>query len=178
MTTGIPRWSITALKDEQKRNDFDCGVSVLNDYLKKLSSQHVKKNVSRVFVAVSDEDASKILGYYSLSSAQVSFEELPKNLRRGLPSRLPIPAARLGRLAVDLRAQGYRVGESLLVNCLSRCGKISAEMGISGVIVNAKNDKAKRFYTHYGFQPLTETPLTLFQPIKTIIKSYPVSYLS
>jgi predicted GNAT family N-acyltransferase len=160
-------WNIEALTKEHHRQQFDCGDPDLNMYLWQQAGQHSKKNISRVYVAVNEN--KQIIGFYTLSSAQINFEDLSSEIRKGLPSHCPIPATRLGRLAVDRNAQGQGVGESLLLNALFRCSKQAQEIATVGVVVEAKHEKAKTFYTKYGFVTLTNDPLNLILPIKTII---------
>jgi hypothetical protein len=40
-------------------------------------------------------------------------------------------------------------------------------------VVDAKDDAAKRFYEHFGFLSLPETPNRLFMPTKTIERLFP-----
>ena len=52
----------------QKRHDrarFDCGIEVLNRYLKELAKQELERKTAAVFVLVS-ENEPQILGYYTL----------------------------------------------------------------------------------------------------------------
>ncbi|EDN67804.1 GCN5-related N-acetyltransferase [Beggiatoa sp. PS] len=158
------------LTKKHTRTTFDCGESTLNDYLKKFALQNAKNNVSKTFVVVSPNTLENILGFYSLSAANIDVESLPLDIRKKLP-RYPIPMARLTRLAVDKSMQGQKLGEFLLIDSLQRCVKLAKEMGIFGVLVDAKHEKAKHFYQKYGFREIINQPLTLFLPIKTIIAS-------
>jgi GNAT superfamily N-acetyltransferase len=76
---------------------------------------------------------------------------------------------RLSRLAVDKTMQGKGLGEFILMDSLQRSTTLAIEMGIFGVLVEAKHEKAKGFYQKYGFRELVTQPLTLFLPIKTIL---------
>ena len=58
------------------RNQFDCGVDVLNEYLRHFANQDSKKNLSRIHVLA---DKERIIGYYSISSHSVLTSELPDN---------------------------------------------------------------------------------------------------
>jgi GNAT superfamily N-acetyltransferase len=162
------QWPIEELTKRHLRTTFDCGEPALNDYLKKFALQNAKNNVSKTFVVVSPE--AKVLGFYSLSAANIDVESLPSDIRKKLP-HYPIPMARLTRLAVDQSMQGQGLGEFLLIDSLQRCVKLAKEMGIFGVLVDAKHEKAKHFYQKYGFREVVSQPLTLFLPIKTIIAS-------
>lgn len=162
-------WKIEALAEKHQRQAFDCGEPKLNDYLQRLAGQHVSRNVSRVYVAAEEE---RIIGFYTLSSAQIRFAGLPDKLRKGLSPHYPVPAARIGRLAVDVNVQGQGVGDSLLLNALYRCARTAREIGIAAVIVDAKHEQAKAFYLRHEFVPLADQPLSLAIPIKTVIRIF------
>ncbi len=161
---------IELLEKSHIRNNFDCGVKSLNDYLIRYARQNDKKSISRTFVAI-DDDEKIIQGYYSICSASINFEELPENISKQLP-RYPVPAARLSRLAVDLKMQGTGLGERLLFNALKRIYLTSNEMGIKCIIVDSINEKAKSFYESYGFINLPNQDLKLFLLISTIEKLF------
>ena len=103
--------------------------------------------------------------------AQIEFTSLPKPSKDTLP-RYPIPAARIGRLAINIHFQGQGWGELLLMNALTRCSKVSEEIALFAVIVDAKDKRAKEYYIKYGFIPLEDNELSLFLPIATIKLAY------
>jgi len=80
----------------------------------------------------------------------------------------PLPIARLARLAVDHRVQGQRLGETLLMDALYRCYRLSEQIGMIGVVVDAKHERAKRFYQRYEFEEFPDHPLTLWLPVQAI----------
>jgi len=158
-------WVLEILIKKHDRSNFDCGEPDLNQYLKKFARQNIEKNLSKTFVAI--VPPNKIIGFYSFSAGSVGFETLPQELYKNLP-KYPIPIVRLSRLAVDKTVQGKGLGEGLLMDAFQRCVNFSKEIGIFGLIVDAKHEKAKKFYLQYGFHELTNQPLTLFIPTKTI----------
>jgi len=95
------------------RAGFDCGVEPLNRYLRTLAAQHRTKGIATSFVLVDTSAPATILGYYSLSAASLAFERLADVDRIGLPN-YPIPAVRIGRLAISAALRGQRLGELLL----------------------------------------------------------------
>ena len=158
------------LSRELARDAFDCGIESLNEFLKRYALQNLKKNISVTTVAVTEGDRKKILGYYSVSMAQVNFEELPEELARGIP-RYPVPALRIGRLAVDRSAQGMGLGSELLRHALVRALNLSREVGTCVVLVDAIDEKAKQFYERFGFVALLDLPLSLVLPMETIAEA-------
>jgi GNAT superfamily N-acetyltransferase len=160
-------WVLETINKKHHRSSFDCGEADLNNYLKRFARQNAKNNISQTFVIVSHKDDKKILGFYSFSVGSIEFHSLPQDIYKRLP-KYPIPIARLSRLAVDKTAQGKGLGEWLVMDAFKRCVNISKEIGIFGLVVDAKHERAKKFYFQYGFHELTAQSLTLFIPTKTI----------
>ena len=78
----------------------------------------------------------------------------------------------IGRLASASRykGQGCRIGEALLIDALLRSLDEMQNIGALGVLVDAIDDEARRFYEKYGFRVAEESPLRLFYPMKKIKK--------
>ena len=169
----MPRWVIEPLGGGHHRASFDCGEPALNDFLLTLARQQQQKHMGKTFVAVPEPGAKKVLGFYSMSAGSIRFEHLPQEVHKRLP-RYPIPVARLGRLAVDRSMHGKGLGAALLRDALLRVARVaSSDLGILGVVVDAKNAEARKFYERYGFVPLTDHPLTLIILTQTILAAAP-----
>ena len=166
MTEGIQK-PIERLSKHHKRDLFDCGEPVLDEYLKRFARQNSDDGIARAFVAVTDDGSKRVLGYYTLSSSHIGFEEIPASSRKRIP-RYPVPAVRIGRLAVDQSMHGYGLGGILLIDALRRSLRVAEEIAVRAVVVDAKHEQAKAFYQHFGFSELVDKPLNLFLPIRTI----------
>ena len=81
-----------------------------------------RKGLARAYVLVPQPDGNPVLGYYTLMSGAVAFEQIPPNLRQGLP-KYPIPVARIGELAVDYRQRGQGLGSDLLLDAITRIAR-------------------------------------------------------
>ena len=143
------------------RKDFSCGNDTLDRYLQTQARQDMQRNLAQVYV-LTEADEQTIQGYYSLSNSSLQLSELPEELSRRLPRYPKIPVTLLGRLAVDNRYQGQGIGRLLLVDALLRSLRLADEIASMAVVVDAIDDAAVRFYQHYHFLPLPETPNTLF----------------
>jgi predicted GNAT family N-acyltransferase len=146
------------------RAGFHCGVPALDDYLHKYAAQQTAKGISTIFVLVDDAAPSKILGFYTLSAAQVAVQQLSETDRKKLP-RYPIPCFRLGRLARDIESRGTGLGEVLIGCAVDRCLHARSLVGAYALLVDAKDDKAKSFYVQYGFIPCVDAPMSLYLPL-------------
>jgi GNAT superfamily N-acetyltransferase len=74
----------------------------------------------------------------------------------------------LARLATDLTWQGKGLGAALLADAMRRTLQAADIAGIRALVVHAKDDKARRFYQHFDFDPSPEDPLHLSILIKEI----------
>lgn len=156
--------AIEPLASHHDRRTFSCGVEALDLYLRRFARQHSDANISRTYVAV---NGSTVRGFYSLAMSGIRRNNLPEKYQTRFPN-FPLPVARLARLAVDLSHQRHGLGELLLSDALQRCLQISASMGMLGVIVDAKDEKARTWYERYEFERLPDTPLTLWLPTKAM----------
>ena len=161
-----PELLIAPLDNHHDRLNFNCGIDMLDRYIKQQAGQDIKRHISRVFVATTPQHPKIIVGYYTLSSLSIELAYLPEPAIRKLPKH-PIPAALLGRLAVNKTNQGCGIG-MLLVDSINRTVAISPEIGIYAIIVDAIDKQAQAFYQKFGFCPLNSTKRRLFLPLKPL----------
>jgi hypothetical protein len=98
------------------------------------------------------------------------FEDLPTQRSKGLPRKLSIPAALIGKLAVDRSLQGQKLGGVLLLDTLRRIRDLSDAIGIRAVVVDAIDERARAFYLHHEFIALADDPDRLFIPLSIVRK--------
>lgn len=158
---------IEPLTTTHDRPNFQCGVDVLDRYLKKQARQDIKRHISRVFIATTPDNPKKVIGYYTLSSLSIELNQLPEKLSRKLPKH-QLPAALIGRLAVSQTAQGKGVGKMLLADAIKRTLAISDEIAIYAIIVDAISSDARRFYERFGFNRLGDEINRLFLSLQSI----------
>jgi hypothetical protein len=145
---------------------FRCGIEELDQYLVQRAGQDMRRRVAAVFVLVPEDQPLRVAGFYTLSSASVLLHELPSELLKKLPRYPMLPAVLIGRLARDLSFPG--IGKLLLLDAMRRAARHSVEVAASVVLVDAKNDAARRFYARFGFREVLQTPNRLFLPMKTV----------
>ncbi len=158
--------NIEPLSPKHDRRAFVCGVDALDEYLRRLARQHASANVSRTYVAA---DGVDIHGFYSLTMSAIGKNKLPAKYA-GRFANFPLPVARLARLAVAVRYQSQGLGELLLADVVQRCLRLSAEIGMIGIVVDAKDERARGWYERYEFERLPDSPLTLWLPTAAMEK--------
>jgi hypothetical protein len=148
------------------RGTFRCGVEQLDVYLRERAGQDMRRRAAAVFVLVRDDQPQRIAGYYTLSSASIVLEALPDEVARKLPRYPLVPAVLIGRLARDVGFPG--VGKLLLLDALKRALRHSEQVAAAVVLVDAKDDAARRFYARYGFRQIPQSPHRMFLAMKTV----------
>jgi ribosomal protein S18 acetylase RimI-like enzyme len=147
---------------QQVRGDFTCGNDVLNAYLLTQAGQDMKRRVAACFLAI-DNATGAIAGYYTLSACHVQLADVASDWQKRLPRYPVVPSARLGRLAIDVRYQGRKLGVALLSNAVVRA--LRSDIAAHMMVVEAKNDIAAAFYMHHGFRRDPHEPRRLYAPL-------------
>jgi len=162
-----PSFVIAPLSPDHNRLAFSCGVDALDRYLQNQASQDVRRHISNCFVA-SPANTHIVAGYYTFSAASIPVVDLPGTGTKRLPRYPVLPAALIGRLAVDRQYRGRNLGAALLFDAIERA--LRAEAAVFALIVDAKDEAAVAFYEHHGFRPFVSRPRSLFLPIATAMK--------
>lgn len=147
-----PPRPLTAADD---RDAFDCGRESLNQWFRRHAWRNQESVISRISV-VCDRETGGIIGYVSLSAAQIQREYLPKSAQRNRPD--PILVILPGQLAADHRHHGKGHARSLLLFALVTSVRLSKEVGCFGVLTHPLDDGVRAFYQRFGFEELPFDP--------------------
>lgn len=150
-----------------ERAGFNCGAPALDSYLRERASQDVKRRMASCFVLV-EKATHALAGYYTLSAFSVPTTDLPEEVLKRLPRYPILPAALIGRLAIDRRFQRRGLASALMADAILRV--IDSDIKAFAMIVEAKDDSAVAFYRLQGFQPFSSRPMSLFLPLATARK--------
>jgi len=152
---------ITVKLDKKKhdRNQFDCGVDTLNNYLRMMASQQSNKDNTRTYVLEDENSSQKIIGYYTLTMIPVDFSALPEKLQK--KHQTSQTSGLIARLAVDRRYVRSGYGEWLLIDALKKMLSASKTVAFPIITVDAK-DGAESFYQKLGFTAYLDMPNKLF----------------
>jgi GNAT superfamily N-acetyltransferase len=167
---GAPEGSlrVEALGPHHDRSSFASGVEPLDRYFRSQAGQDARKNMAAPFVLLLPDGT--IGGYYTLSATGVKLTAFPADITRKLPRYSLVPATLLRRLAIDQNHQGRGYGRFLLADALFRA--VRSEIASFAVIVDAKDEAARRFYERESFLPFPDQPMKLFRPMADIAKLF------
>jgi predicted N-acetyltransferase YhbS len=160
-------WREEPIARHHDRKNFDCGEPALNEYLDRFARQNHESGGAKTFVAVPPDEPSHVLGYYSISPGSIEFARVPAGLTKKL-GRYEVPVFRLGRLAVSIPLQGQGLGADLLFAAGERALSVAAEAGGVALAIDAKHDRAAKWYERFGALPLLDDPLKLILPLNVI----------
>lgn len=158
---------IEPLSPAHDRKAFSSGVAALDRYLQELVTQDIKRRLSNCFVAL--DEIGAISGYYTLAASSLPLTELTPDQIKRLPRYAALPAALIGRLAVDKRCQGRQLGSALIMDAAQRAAR--ANPAIFALLVDAKDDAAVRFYEHHLLQRFKSRPMSLYLPVSTALRA-------
>lgn len=161
------QFRIEPLSGVHDRLHFESGSAPLDRYLREQASQDIKRRVATCFVAIPD-DGEHVAGYYTLTATSIALEAVSPQIVKKLPRYPVVPAALLGRLAVSNEWQGKGLGSALLADALLRTAR--TELGVFAMLVDAKDEGARRFYEHFGFTLLLDHDRRLMLPIATALR--------
>jgi GNAT superfamily N-acetyltransferase len=143
------------LSENDERGQFDCGRDSLNVWFRRHAWHNHVSGISRTTV-ICDAGTGSIVGYVTLSAAQIEREFLAKTHQRNKPD--PVPATLLGQLAIHKTYQGQGHARSLLLFALTAALRASREVGSFGVLTHPIDEKVRQFYRQWGFEDVPFDP--------------------
>jgi hypothetical protein len=154
------------LQFHHDRQAFDCGKAPLNLFLQRHARQNADRNIGVTHVAVPSAGDRRILAYYTLVTRTVDAAIIPS---KKLPGG-DIGVVLLGRLAVDITAQGQGLGRLCLARALVQVENAANEIGIYALVLEAMDQQARDWYMKLdlGFETLLDDSHHLYVPVETI----------
>ena len=155
---------VTKLKEGETVKAFDCGDTDLNDVILHESPLYRKEKLAVTYVLEeeSDNDHEHIVAFFSLSNDRISISDFDSKTKYNRFSRRfnnhkrlkSYPAAKIGRLAVDVSTRGENLG-SYLLKFIKLYFTADNKTGCRFITVDAYA-AAIPFYLRNGFVPLNE----------------------
>lgn len=147
--------------------NFDCGETSLNDWLKKRALKNDLEDASRTYVVCgADHEDDRVVAYYSLHLGCIQHSAALRKIKSNMPD--PIPVIVLGRLAVDINHQGKGLAAALIKDMFLRAVQVADLAGTKAVLVKALNDQVTAFYQSFGFVQSKTDPLLLMKAIAEV----------
>ncbi|MGR3433827.1 MAG: GNAT family N-acetyltransferase [Shimia sp.] len=143
-------------------------MDALDRYFHRQAGQDMRRRMA-VCVVATETGTEAIAGFYTLAAADIPVADVPEALMKRLPRYPTLPAARLGRLAIDERFRGRGLGAALLADAAGRAAR--AEIAVHAMVVDAKDGAAEAFYRHHGFETYGSAPNTLIAPLRRLLAS-------
>lgn len=162
----LTRIAIEPLGAGHHRLSFNCGNALLDQYIRQRAGQDTRRDLARVWVAIDEEQPTKILGFFTLSATSVSQEDLPSDFGKRLP-KYPVPAALIGRLAIDREFAGIGLGRALLGRAIGMLLDVSRTIAITVVVVDPIDGSASDFYRRFGFRAFRSAQGRMFLSVAT-----------
>ena len=155
------------LTAEHDLSGFDCGEPALNDWLQHRALKN-ESRFSRTYVVC---ERNRVVAYFCISAGAIARAAAPGKVRRNAPDTIPVSV--IGRLAVSRDHAGKGLGADMLSDALRRIAVASQSIGIGAVLVQAKDEAAKRFYIRCAeFIEYPADSRTLFLPIETVVAAF------
>ncbi|MEZ6081270.1 MAG: GNAT family N-acetyltransferase [Pirellulaceae bacterium] len=158
-------WKIEIHSKEHNRRGFTSGNDAVDKWLKESALQSQSKHLTSTKVLVGK--SNKLIGYYSLATAQIDFSDLPTDAVKSLPRR-QLPAAILAWFAIDQNHQGSGLGKRLFAAALRDCYQASQTFAFVAILLDCIDEPAKRFYKQFDFEELPGYPMRLFLSFKLL----------
>jgi hypothetical protein len=92
----------------------------------------------------------------------LTIESLPDRLAHKLPRYEAIPTALIGRLARHERAIDSGIGDLLVADVVKRVLAAAESVAAYAIVVDADDERGRRFHESHGFISLPSRPNRLF----------------
>ena len=144
------------LNADHALDQFNSGKPALDDWLRRRALNNQLGGASRTWVVT---DTSRVVAFYASATSAILRSGVSGRVGRNQPDELP--AVLLARMAVDVGHQGQSLGAALVKHFVVKAVEVSELVGVRLLLVHAKDDDARTFYVHHGFESSPIDDLTL-----------------
>jgi predicted GNAT family N-acyltransferase len=140
------------ISDNDDLDSFSCGQPDLDEWLRRFARHAEGMRSGRTWVWTQN---GLVVAYFTLAGHVIERGELPARPGRGSPDR--IPAVLIARFALHQSLHGRGLGGTLLADAVSRIVAATDIVAARFVVVDAIDEHAADFYSHYGFERIPDT---------------------
>jgi len=140
------------LSDHDDLDSFSCGQPDLDEWLRRFALHAEGMRSGRTWVWTQN---GPVVAYFTLAGHVIERGNLPAKQGRGSPDR--IPAVLIARLALHESLHGRGLGGALLADAASRIVAATDIVAARFAVVDAIDEHAADFYSHYGFARIPDT---------------------
>lgn len=126
---------------------FDCNHSVINKFVHKSMKKQIENDFSTAYVLLDLDDDEQFIGFYTITTFSIEKSSFEVPLKSSPKS---VPVLRMIMLGVDKNYEKKGYGSKLLKHCLKLVVRVSDEIGIKGLYLDAE-DKKHSWYEKFGF---------------------------
>jgi len=156
------QYKIYKLGENEKVESFDCGDADLNDFILNDALLYRKEKLAVTYIYVNKQDETKVAAFFCLSNDRISLKDFENKTKYNKFSRRfnnrkrlkSYPAAKIGRLGVDVSMKGLNIG-TMLLDFIKHYFVADNKTGCRFITVDAYAD-AVPFYLKNGFIPLND----------------------
>jgi GNAT superfamily N-acetyltransferase len=160
MSSGI--WSPVPLDVSHDVESFDCGVGLLNDFIRQRAQIDGPFTTSRTYVYAGVN--GRLLAYCSLRPGAVEAVFTRDDIRRRERRRV-VPVIVIARIAVEVAHQCRGLGTALLEQVILGCDRGAVVFGARAAVATTSDERARSFFQGYGFEPFPDDAYLLFLPL-------------
>ena len=151
--------------------NFHCGETSLDEFIKEHAQTFIQKGLSAVTLLI-EVETRELIGFYAISPFSIDGRALRSEQSKYYDVTFPIPAWKIGLLAVDKkhqrnsnRAEPKRYGSMLLQEAIQEIQKRADKGAGALILVDAIDKTVKKFYKKFGFSSI---PNTSNQMVRTL----------
>lgn len=152
-----PSGTTRSLTADDDRYAFDCWRDSLNRWFWHHAWANQETDITRTHVSI-DPATSDILGYASLSLAEIKCDPQPCEGTAPNDRAAALPAILLSRFAIDQRYQRLDHARSLMRFVLMSAESVSKNIGCFCILTHALDDQVRAFFSTFGFEDIPGDP--------------------
>lgn len=142
---------IIEIKDQIELSSFCCENDELNEFLHEKARFNEENLISKIYLYY-NRVSKKVVGFITLSNYMLRLADTKKF---GIQK---VPAALLGRIAIDNDYRGQNLGKDMIAFIRGRCNYIKTLIGCRLLVVEVKKDDLiVNYLINFGFELLHQS---------------------